>query len=56
MDCPYCDRSLRALSIRCRVCDRFVLRWPHLIFFGLLAVTILVGIVVLLEFLAKSHS
>jgi hypothetical protein len=56
MDCPYCDRSLRALSIRCRVCDRFVPRWPHLIFLTLLALAILVGIVVLLELLAKSHS
>lgn len=55
MDCPYCDRSMRAFSIRCRVCDRFVPRWPHLIFIGLLAVAFLVGIVILLEILAKSR-
>ena len=56
MDCPYCDRSLRALSIRCRVCDRFVPRWPHLIFLGLLAIAVLAGILILIEFLAKSRS
>jgi hypothetical protein len=56
MDCPYCDRSLRPLSIRCRVCDRFVPRWPHLTFLVLLALAILVGIIILLELLAKSHS
>jgi hypothetical protein len=54
MKCPYCERPLRALSIKCRLCKRFVPRWPHLFFLGLLAVGILAGIVILLEILAKS--
>jgi hypothetical protein len=55
MRCPYCERPLNALSIRCRVCDRFVPRLPHLLVLGLLAVAALVGVIILLEFLAKSH-
>ena len=55
MRCPYCERPLNALSLRCRVCDRFVPRLPHLLVLGLLAVAALVGVIILLEFLAKSH-
>ncbi len=55
MDCPYCERSLHVFSVRCRVCDRFVPRWPHLIFIGLVVISFLAGIVLVLEFLAKSR-
>ena len=55
MKCPYCERPLTALSIRCRVCDRFVPRLPHLFVLSLLAIAVLTGIILLLEFLAKSR-
>src|SRR3977135_3890194 len=38
MDCPYCERRLRALSMRCRVCSRYVPRWPHIIAISLIAI------------------
>jgi hypothetical protein len=46
---------MRALSVRCRLCDRFVPRWPHLMVIGLLVITVLAGVIALLEVLAKSH-
>ncbi|MBV9958500.1 MAG: hypothetical protein JO360_08770 [Acidobacteria bacterium] len=55
MKCPYCERPLRALSLRCRVCDRFVPRLPHLFVLGLLAVAALIGVILFLEYLAKSR-
>lgn len=55
MYCPYCQRPMRPLSMKCRLCKRFVPRWPHLIILGLLAIACLVGIIVVLEILAKSH-
>jgi hypothetical protein len=44
-----------ALSLKCRMCRRFVPRVPHLLILGLLAIAFLVGIIILLEILAKSH-
>ncbi len=55
MKCPYCERGMRTFSLSCRICRRFVPRWPHLIFLGLLAIGFLAGIIILLEILAKSH-
>ncbi len=55
MKCPYCERPMRPLSLSCRICRRFVPRLPHLIVLGLLAIACLVGIIILLEILAKSH-
>jgi hypothetical protein len=41
--------------MRCRVCDRFVPRLPHLFVFVVLAAAALTGIILLLEFLARSR-
>lgn len=55
MRCPYCERPLHLTSIRCRVCGRYVPRWPHIIVLGTLTVLALMIIIDLLEMLARSR-
>jgi hypothetical protein len=37
------------------VCDRFVPRWPHLIVLSVLGLMILVGLIVIVEYLATAR-
>jgi len=44
--CPYCKRPLTGLGLKCRACRRYVLGWPHVLFFSLV---VLITLAVFLE-------
>ncbi|HKP73879.1 MAG TPA: hypothetical protein VJT82_13135 [Pyrinomonadaceae bacterium] len=46
--CPYCERPLPGLGLRCRACRRYVLGWPHVLLLSMMA---LISLAVLLELL-----
>lgn len=47
MKCPYCQRRLRS-GIRCTACQRYILRWPHLLVLTLLIFAVTLGFLELL--------